>query len=156
MLSEAMLWHLGTLCEEVISIKASEWEGVSVAGLRSMALGFGGRLKRLDLSRCPLDDSMVMVLAGRFFALRELDFSDCFEMSSSAMRFVAEGCHRTLVSVKLSRCSQLKDEAVGWLAGTIGFSTPACRSLQLLCLDNCKLLGNRTLQALAKGCRQLR
>lgn len=127
-----------------------------MAGLRSIALGFGDRLEKLALSQTPLTDTMLMVLASRFFALRELEFAECILVSSAAMRFVVEGCHRTLASMKLSRCCQLKDEAVAWLAGDVGFATPACSSLRVLCLDQCKFVGNRALKALGKGCRQLR
>jgi hypothetical protein len=156
LLTDQVLWELGELCPACDEIVLEGWSSVSLSGLRSLALGFGERLVRLDLGRTPLTDEMVSMLAARFFCLEDLLLVDCTLVGNSAGRSLGESASGTLRSLDLTRCALVSDDALMWLSGQIGPASVPCARLRSLSLQECPRVRDRGLLGLGRGCHGLR
>lgn len=152
---DQLLWELGQMCPHVVSLNLSGWKRVSVASLRAVALGFGERLLKIDLSDSPLDDEMVSMLTARFFCLTHLVFRNCQKLTNGALRAVAVGTHRSLTSLDISDCPVMTEDALMWIAGVSGAASSACAVLKSISVENCAGIRDKGLIALGQQCKRL-
>ena len=124
--------------------------------MRSLALCFGEGLEAIDAAGCPtVTDAVVCSLVIRLFNLRYINLSNCIQVTNNSLKALADGCKATLTSIDVSRCKQIGDVGIAWIAGCVG-SGQSCRKLASLNLEQCVKIRDRSLEDLGKGCHSLR
>lgn len=87
--------------------------------------------KSLKLKKCPVDDSVLCILASKCPDLTTLSLNGCKQITSSSILVVSQAaCRRSLQYLDLSWCRQVSQEALGALAD-------ACPRLETLVLWGC-------------------
>ena len=124
--------------------------------MRSLALCLGEGLEAIDAAGCPtVNDGVVCSLVIRLFNLRYINLSGCLLCTNSSLKALADGCKDTLTSVDVSRCKQIGDTGIAWIAGAVG-SGQACKKLASINLEQCVKIRDRALEDLGNGCRALK
>ncbi|ETW00506.1 hypothetical protein H310_07119 [Aphanomyces invadans] len=129
----------------------------SAVGMRSLVHAIGPHLKSLDYSASTVKRDVLKVLVTRLEDLRELDFSSCATLSSEILRDFMPCCNHTLEKCNLANCNLVNDEALCWLAGSLGVQggLTQCANLKSLNLAHSTLVGDRGVAALGCGCAAL-
>ncbi|KDO27312.1 hypothetical protein SPRG_07561 [Saprolegnia parasitica CBS 223.65] len=137
----ALAGRLAPHAASIHSLVLSGSERISAIGVRSVAHAVGSELRRLVYARVPVQHDVLKVLTTRIEVLE--DFIPC--------------CNRSLRICNLSHCAMVTDDALCWLAGTIGAqgALTQCRKLRSLNLAQTIAITDRGLGALAIGCRAL-
>ncbi|EQC38417.1 hypothetical protein SDRG_04128 [Saprolegnia diclina VS20] len=132
-------------------------ERISAIGMRSVAHALGSELRRLVYAHVPVQHDVLKVLTTRIEVLEDVDFSCSPNLSGEAIREFIPCCNRSLRICNLSYCPMVTDDALCWLAGTIGAQggLTQCRKLRSLNLAQTLAITDRGLCALAVGCRAL-
>tara|TARA_B100000780_G_C21118813_1_gene452981 strand:- start:89 stop:3121 length:3033 start_codon:yes stop_codon:yes gene_type:complete len=124
--------------------------------MRSLALCLGESLEAIDAAGCPtMDDAVVSSLVIRLFNLRYINLSNCKLITNNALKALADGCKATLTSIDVSKCKQIGDTGIAWIAGAVG-SGQACKKLMSFNLEDCVKIRDRSLEDLGNGCHSLR
>jgi len=155
-LNDHALWSVGERFPRVRKVNLSGWHGLSIAGLRSLALGFGENLLEINLSKTDVNDEMVGMLTACFCKLTTLTLRECKEITNSSMRAIANSIGRRLRVLDVADCSKLTEDGLMWLSGTIGPSSIPCSALETLCVENCVKIKEKGVANLGSGCRRLR
>ncbi len=123
----------------------------SVASLELPPATFA--LASLDLSNTPVHNLALYWVADGCHQLRHLKLEGCDLLDDVGVQYLARGQMR-LHSLSLANCRQLTDEGVGALFQ--GGAPGVTAELHSLDLRGCVLLTDATVQAVGRGCRQLR
>eukprot|EP00005_Dracoamoeba_jomungandri_P007975 CAMPEP_0174268018 /NCGR_PEP_ID=MMETSP0439-20130205/35846_1 /TAXON_ID=0 /ORGANISM="Stereomyxa ramosa, Strain Chinc5" /LENGTH=930 /DNA_ID=CAMNT_0015355923 /DNA_START=48 /DNA_END=2840 /DNA_ORIENTATION=+ len=106
-------------------------------------------LQHLDLSHCfNIDDLVVVKMAELSSGLQSLNLSACEEITDLCVVEIAQRKYE-LNSLNLSKCMKISDASVVELVRSSG------NTLRSIHLDNCPLLTDRALKAIAKHCPNL-
>lgn len=126
-------------------------------GAREIAHLLGPSLETLIISNTAMPESIFKVLATGIERIHTLDLSMNPLLKACGIRDFTPCCSDTLTNLNLSNCAEIGDDAMCWLAGTIGAkgSLTQCKRLRTLNLAYNSKVGYRGLAALAQGCRQL-
>ncbi|KAH9130491.1 hypothetical protein LEN26_008468 [Aphanomyces euteiches] len=129
----------------------------SAVGMRSLVHAIGPHLRGLDYSGSIVQKDVLKVLVTRLEDLRDVDFSNCETLSPDILRDFIPCYTHTLEKCNLSHSKLINDEALAWLAGTLGVhgGLTKCGKLVSLNIAQCTLVGDRGLAALGVGCTAL-
>ncbi|KAF0718038.1 hypothetical protein As57867_001952, partial [Aphanomyces stellatus] len=138
----------------ITRLRISGCDNFSAVGMRSLVHAIGPYLTALDYSASIVKKDILKVLVTRLEDLRELDFSSCPTLAGDVLRDFVPCCNRTLEKCNLANCALINDEALCWLAGTLGVQggLTQCGKLSSLNLSNSSLVGDRGMAALGTGC----
>ncbi|CAA7061148.1 unnamed protein product [Microthlaspi erraticum] len=129
---------------------------LSVARLESVNDGVieflvhrGANLTGLSLASCnDVTDNAIWTIGRYCPKLEALDISELYDLTDKSLEYVTDGC-RCLNSVNLTK-TRFSDEAVAAFLEVCG------GSLDQLCLNNVRDVGQDTAISLAKSCKRLR
>ena len=71
------------------------------------------------------------------------------------LQLIARTCNRSLLKLNISKNKNLNEDGFSWLAGTIGHFKAPCKKLETLNAEDVRLMKDRGLIALGKGCHSL-
>ncbi|KAJ9550740.1 hypothetical protein OSB04_014785 [Centaurea solstitialis] len=129
MLTDASLQAIGSLCSVLCSLNISNLHHVTDLGLCYLADGCRS-LESLNISRADFSDVVVAAfLETSGGSLKELSLNHVRKVSFNSA-FALAKFSRKLISLDLSWCRQITDEA-------LGFITDNCSSLKLLKIFGC-------------------
>ena len=135
-ITDHILWEVAQNCQDLKSINLSGCNEISPLGLRSLSMGIGYTLEKIDFTSCiNFTDMFINVLTVRFFSLKSISLSRCTQLSNSSLQALSRGCNATLEELNLSFCTQLSEEALFWLSGTMGSADSACKVLSTINLQ---------------------
>ena len=154
---------------------------LTISPLRSLSLQLGSSLERLCMSHnTNVTNEMLQALCSRFFHLKYLDLTFCNKLTDACCEIISNFCGKTILSLNVSGCHLLTNEACKWISGLNGMkkkcvnlqylnlsdcikvgdcglqSLGGCKNLMYLNVMNCVSLSDRGVHWLAKGCRKLR
>lgn len=116
----------------------------------------GMTLLDLDLSYSSIQYQQVEVLFSRLFVLKHLRLSSCSYLDSLCLRTITQTCHKTLQLLYIDHNPSIKHDAILYISGEIGVSTPKLNQLRAIDLAYCSSIQDRSLIALASACKKLR
>lgn len=125
--------------------------------MRSFIHVAGQLMRRLDFSKSLISMDVLKVMATGIIQLDVLDFSSCGKLTSENVHAFISCCNTSLTTLNLSNCASLNDDAMGWIAGTLGPQGSLTQCTRLLSLDisHSKSITDRGLAALGIGCKAL-
>lgn len=134
------------------------------------------QLQRVDLRSCTgLTRHSLVAVSLSCIRLQHLNLAHCEWVDSLSLRSLGDHCGHGLLSVDLTACRQLKDEAIGYLARqckalrslsvavnanvtdeAVEVVAKSCRELEELDLTGCLRVRNDAIRTLAEYCPKLR
>lgn len=125
--------------------------------MRSFIHVAGQLMRRLDFSKSIISMDVLKVMATGIARLDALTFSSCGKLTSEHVHAFISCCNTSLTTLDLSNCALLNDDALGWIAGTLGPQGSLTQCTRLLSLDvsHSKSITDRGLAALGIGCKAL-
>ncbi|DBA02343.1 TPA: hypothetical protein N0F65_007162 [Lagenidium giganteum] len=139
------------------NVSFSRCDKVTTVGMRAFVHAVGHLIRRLDLSHSVLPVDVLKVMATGIEQLEWLDFSHCPLLVSESIHQFIYCCKATLTKLNMSNCAALNDDALGWIAGSLGPQGSLTQCVKLLSLDisYTKQISDRGLACLGTGCRAL-
>ncbi|KAK4797612.1 hypothetical protein SAY86_029938 [Trapa natans] len=108
-------------------------------------------LRSLSITNCPgFGDSNLIVLGKICSRLQNLDLTGLTGITDPGLFPLLEGCEVGFIKVNVSGCSNLTDESVSALCRTHGWC------LEVLNIDSCQKIGDRSLAAISENCQLIR
>ena len=149
------LWDVARYNPATKALNLSGWQAISEVGIRALTLCMGDSLEVVSFAGTPVSDTMISVMVARLFAVSSINLSGCKVVSDIGLRELALGSRKTLTSVNISRCAQITEEGLCWLAGAAGAPPRPCALLQSLNAQLCPRIRDAGLVALGQGCKAL-
>jgi hypothetical protein len=154
-LSEDEIWSTLRACSHALHLNVSGWTSIDEKPLRSIAIVLGDNLESLDLSHTNISNAMIQIIASRMYSLKTVRLAHCESAGSAGVRDLVASCSDSLTHLDFSGCPLVDDDALGWVAGCLGYQRPPCKKLTTLNLSHCTAVQDEGLVHLSKGCPRL-
>ena len=155
-MNDAILTQICSLVQESYACLTFNFSGCSLlteSSMRYVTNHLGATLEKIEFTGTTLNPNVLKVLGSGLESLRVLKLSHCPNLLTRDLRDIFPSIFLTLTDLDVSYCPNLTDDALCWLAGSIGVGGDSqCRKLKSLNISNCKNIGNRGIAALGKGC----
>lgn len=139
------------LCSHLI---LQDWSYVSSKVLRCISIKYADCLRILDLSNSAANSSHLEIILPRTSKLQTLILTNCKELDVRSFNILTTLSNNTLTELYANRCPCVKEDALMWISGSIGFNQPKLKKLVLLDVSETSVTDD-ALISMAHGCKKL-